>query len=195
MLRLLWSLEICRFSKTLTLIKTEFISFVYIFVHSLKNNFKKKFPWYMLLIFHKLSALLWNINSKKSTTIKVYAEIPSLLTSILGQITTSTKAMKIYKGVGVSFLLVFQDSIFSKSKKNRKKCLMLMFDFSLFFYTSLSFFDVFLFLYLCQAIFSYLSSFLLRFWFLFLTRTFYSTWKKSSISNNNFLKKSCCKKF
>lgn len=121
MLRLLWSLEICRFSKTLNQVKTEFISFVYIFVHSLKNNSEKKFPWYMLLIFHKLKALLWNINCKKSTTIKVYAEIPSVLTSILGQITISTKAMKIYKGVDVSFLLVLQDLSFFKSKKNRKK--------------------------------------------------------------------------
>ena len=39
---------------------------------------------------------------KQSTVIKIYVKIPSLLSSILDRLMTSTKPMNIYMGVGVT---------------------------------------------------------------------------------------------
>ena len=54
-------------------------------------------------LFFKLKVLFWH-PEKKSITIQPEVKIPTLLQSILGQSTTSTRPMQIYMDVGVSLL-------------------------------------------------------------------------------------------
>ena len=109
-----WSLEICRLAIILTPIQAEFFQFTsrlwtYLWdINTLKNNSEVRRFCYL----YEGNQKIWIESTslkyiKEVITIHSYVKISSLLASILGRSTASTRSLHIYMCLGV-LLLYFQ---------------------------------------------------------------------------------------